>query len=548
MADIFQTLPDTFFAPLTGRNRSHYARCLLIFYRLFQESRTGVERLALMARYAEYMTEAGRSWSDDSENGGADEDSENGSGGGGAGGGTAGGGSAGGIFGGAGGASGGIFSDTDADLADGADADRDVLDGAGGDGDGGEADGDGDGDDDGGEAAGSARLRRGTDPARLMAGLVLRRLIGCGWMGEEELPDYTRFVTITAHAKPFFDALAKVDEGLSSEYEGHVVAVYSSLCGDAALESGHLAVLTAHDHAMRLVESLKVLSQSMRSHYQSLMEGNRDAAIKDILKMHYDRYIEEVVDKAYARLKTSENLSRYRPRIVKAANAFLQDNDWLDRTARSLAALRGGAIREARLNLTDMLEEIRDQLRALDPLLDEIDRRNMMYSRSSIEHIKARVRADSGLAGRLDAAARAMAGNRQLAARFQHRLHRLAWIGKESRYRRWFRTETRLEADERPVVDGLALERAEAELRLRIERQLTPTRISDWLDERIPRGSLGWAHELATDLDAFVRVLHATAYAESRPGRFPYAVEWIDARVEAVGWEFRKHGFRRRRE
>lgn len=472
MSGVFDTLPTTFFSPLAGRNRLHYARCLLIFYRLFQESRTGVERSSLMGRYAEYMAEAGRAWSDDAtdEAGPLDEPEP--------------------------------------------------------------------------EAPG----HRGSDPSRSMAGLALRRLIACGWMGEETLPDYTRLVTICGHAKPFFEALARVEEGLSAEYEGHVVAVYSSLCGDAAKESGHLAVLTAHDHAMRLVEALKVLSQNMRAHYQQLLDAGKDAEIRDILRLHYDRYIEDVVDKAYARLKTSENLSRYRPRIVKVANAFLRDNAWLERTSRSLAALRGGAIKDAHIALKAMLEEIRDQLRAVDPLLDEIDKRNMLYARSSVEHIKARVRADGGLTGRLDAVARAFASDKRLSAKLRHRLHHLVWTGKESRYKRWFRSEANFQADESPLTDTAELERAEAELRLRIANQLSPERITAWLDEHIRRGELGWAHELAVNTEDFIRVVHAAAYGDARPGRFPYTVEQSEGRVRAAGWEFAKHGFRRKRE
>ncbi len=471
---VFSKLPASFFSPLASPNREDYAACLLMFYRLFQDYPGGVERSALVGKYAEYFAGTGRI------PGAADGEEP-------------------------------IEADPEADRPTG-----------------------------GPEEAGA-------DPARLAATRTLRLLTAAGWMGEETLPDYTRLITIASAAKPFFDALDATDRGSALEYESHVVAIYSLLCGDAAAEHGHHAVLNAHHHLSLLIDSLKVLSQNIRAHYERLLEETAGADIPDILRLHYDRYLEEVVDRAYARLKTSDNLSRYRPRINKAVNNFLADKKWLSKTAAAFSLLRREGAPEAQKRLTALLEDIRDQLRALDPTLDEIDRRNMLYARSSLERIRSRLRSDGSVAGRLTAIARAVSADGRLALRLAHRLHRVRWLGKESRYKRWFRETAAPLLDARPAADLAALERAEAELRLRIDRQLTADRIAAWLDGRIPAGDFGRAADLAVDAESFVRVLYATAYGESRPGRFPYAVEWRDGDAAAAGWIFRDHGYRRKK-
>jgi hypothetical protein len=477
---VFATLPSSFFSPLASPNRDDYAACLLVFYRLFQESPGGVERSALVGRFAERYVEAGRL----------------------------------------------PEAETEAAAADPTSADAEADEAA---------------DDAADPAAG------GLDPARTAAARTLRVLVAAGWLGEETLPDYTRMVTIAANAKPFFDALDLTERGGALEYESHIVAIYSSLCGDAAAEHGHHAVLNAHYHLNLLVDSLKVLSQNIRAHYGRLLEESAGADIPDILRLHYDRYLEEVVDRAYARLKTSDNLSRYRPRIARAVNAFLADEPWMDRTASALALLRREGKADARRRLAALLADIRDQLRALDPAIDDIDRRNMLYARSSLERIRSRLRSDGSAAGKLQSIAGAVAADARLTTRLAHRLHRARWIGKESRYRRWFRDDAQPSLDARPAADGAALERAEAELRLRIDRQLSAERIAAWLDERIPAGGFARADALAADLESFVRVLHAAAYGESRPGRFPYAVEWLEGEASAAGWTFRDHGYRRKK-
>jgi hypothetical protein len=63
--------------------------------------------------------------------------------------------------------------------------------------------------------------------ARVVATRFVRNLVQAGWMSEETLPDYRRILNIAPVAKPFLEVLARVDEGLSLEYESHVVAVYS---------------------------------------------------------------------------------------------------------------------------------------------------------------------------------------------------------------------------------------------------------------------------------------------------------------------------------
>jgi len=111
----------------------------------------------------------------------------------------------------------------------------------------------------------------------------------------------------------------------------------------------------------------------------------------------------------------------------------LQDKTWLQKTAAALAMLRREPVEEGRKRLVLLLEEIRDQLRALDPTLDEIDQRNMLYARSSLERIRSRLRSDATLGGRMIEILNAVSQKPELARRLPHRLYRVRWIGRESR-------------------------------------------------------------------------------------------------------------------
>jgi hypothetical protein len=176
-----------------------------------------------------------------------------------------------------------------------------------------------------------------------------------------------------------------------------------------------------------------------------------------------------------------------------------------------------------------MLEEIRDTLRAVDPLLDDIDRRNMLYARSSIERIKALLEPDSTLAGKLGALIRQLYTERGTAGglyrKLSHRLHGIRTIAPESLYRRYRRDTVKPRKDSRPAVDTEARKKAEEELFRRLRQQLSPAKISAWLDELGGEKRLLASKELIGDENSFERFIYSVLYADSRPGSFSYKIE-----------------------
>jgi hypothetical protein len=360
---------------------------------------------------------------------------------------------------------------------------------------------------------------------RALANLFLRRLIHTGWLSEETLGDYSRVINITPHGRPFFEALARVEEGLKTEYESHVVAIYSLLCGDAVEENGHYAVLNAHGSTQTLIDSLKVLSQSIKGHYDRLTADTASSDISGILHLHYDLYAADILDGAYKRLKTSDNLSRYRPKIIKRVGDLLENEAWLNESARKLSRNNSLPQEDNRRRLRSMLEDIRDTLRAVDPLLEDIDRRNMLYSRSSVERVKALLEPDSTIAGKLGVLIKEIyRGNfEELEHQLAHRLHRIRTFARESLYHRYRRESTGFSREISPV-DREAMEREEAELLIRLKRQLGVGRIGEWLDDQGGREGLLFAGDLVKDEDSFIRFIYSVLYADSRPA-FGYGIE-----------------------
>jgi hypothetical protein len=296
------------------------------------------------------------------------------------------------------------------------------------------------------------------------------------------------------------------------------------------------------------VESLKVLEQNIKTYVQEMFE--RDASIPEILHAHYDVYMHEVVDRAYTRLKTSDNLSRYRPRVSRAINGFLRNEPWLARTAEKLSVIQRTTVAASRERLKEMLVEIRDELAGIDPILESIDDKNRRYSRTSTERIRTKLHADSSLQGKIARIVKAMARGEPEASGgdLAHHIFRLRYLARESLYTR--RTREVLEGGlVRQVTDEAEAEIAAAELRLRVANQLNPGKIAEFLGRFCPLpGATRNAEEMVDGVDSLVRLIYAANYAEARGGTFPFQVEWMDDVVTVGGFRFRSHRFTRRRD
>jgi len=383
---------------------------------------------------------------------------------------------------------------------------------------------------------------------RTFANRFLRRLLGAGWLSEETLADFTRVINITAWGKPFFEALVQIEEGHKTEYESHVVNVYSSLCGETVKENGHFMVLKAREETSSLIDSLKVLSQSIKVFYDKInadAKGSAAAALHE----HYDIYAGEVLDKAYKRLKTSDNVSRYRPRIFKQITALLSDDKWLDESATRYVRILQTSRTECRNRLIAMLEEIREDLRSVDDIENEIDRRNAAYSRSSTEIIKAYLEPDSTIAGKIGNIIKAIyAGDDGLNKKLAHSIYRVRFLSQSAFT---FRRE-RSDADfinessgRESEAESRAVKGEEAALIMRVQNQPSMRKIALWLDSMGGTERILYSEELIKDEESFLNFIYALLYGDSRRD-FSYIIEDNNCQIETVAYRVPDVRFRRK--
>jgi hypothetical protein len=303
-----------------------------------------------------------------------------------------------------------------------------------------------------------------------------------------------------------------------------VVNVYSSLCGETVKENGHFMVLNAREEARSLIDSLKVLSQSIKGYYESLNAEAIRSKAASALHEHYDLYMGEVLDKAYKRLKTSDNVSRYRQSIFKQIAELLHNDEWLNTSAGKYMRILPKSREECREKLISMLEEIRDDLKSVDPLEHEIDRRNAAYSRSSTEIIRAYIEPDSTIAGKIGLIIKAIqGGNNEVYSRISHGLYRIGFLSPSTLSLRRQRDEGDFSAVP-SKADHEALNKREMEFINQMRRRLSLTKITAWLDKQGGNEKALIPAELINDEESYIHFVYALLYGDSR-NNFGYAIE-----------------------
>jgi len=484
---VFSILPENFFSPLATPNRQHYASLLLLYYRLFQENVYGLERELVVKEFTKYLTINCDNVADEADFISDEDDTE---------------------------------SLITAEEASGVqefnfDAEQETPVKKEN------------------TETGTSAITSGSEISRIsnrdVANRFLKRLISTGWLSEETLTDFSRVINITAWGRPFFEALVRVDEGLKTEYESHVVNVYSSLCGETVKENGHFMVLKAREEARALIDSLKVLSQSIKSYYDKLNADAVSSKAASVLHEHYNLYAGEVLDRAYKRLKTSDNVSRYRQSIFKKITELLHDDKWLDASAgkymRILSERTTAITRdECRTKLQSMLEEIRDDLKSVDPLEDDIDRRNADYSRSSTEKIRAYIEPDSTVAGKIGMIIKALyGGNKKLQSNIAHSIHRIQFLSPSSVALYRPREEGEFTT---PVnkADMEVLDEVETEFFDRMKKRLSIKKIGEWLDDHGGKKRILLPKEIINDENSYIRFIYSLLYGDSR-NDFGYLIE-----------------------
>lgn len=134
-----------------------------------------------------------------------------------------------------------------------------------------------------------------------------------------------------------------------------------------------------------LITGLKNLSSSIKHYIDELTKYKTPAEIMSVL---FNDYIENIVDKAYHRLLTSDNVSKFRPEIIERLESKSRSKSYVDKASEELAGIREIPKDEAEELVYHYIHQVIDAFQNMDEILLEINRKNTQYQRAAISRAK----------------------------------------------------------------------------------------------------------------------------------------------------------------
>lgn len=232
--------------------------------------------------------------------------------------------------------------------------------------------------------------------ARGKANGILRRLEFFGWIEIETDKSYVQRVNFKDYAVKLIKTMLEIADGRQIEYQGYIYTIYTLVRSQT--ENPGVVLLQILENTDLLITGLKNLNSSIKHYIDELTKHSTVAEIMDAL---FNDYITNVVDKAYHRLRTSDNVSKFRPEIIERLETKSRSRTYIEKASAELATLQEIPKEKAQENVYRYLHDVIEAFRSMDDILEEIDRKNTQYQKAAINRAKFLLTGNEDVRGQL---------------------------------------------------------------------------------------------------------------------------------------------------
>lgn len=219
--------------------------------------------------------------------------------------------------------------------------------------------------------------------SRDKANWMLRRLEYYGWIEVETDKSYVQRANFRDYAVKIIKTLLEIEEGKQIEYQGYIYTIYSLV--HSSTDSPGIVLLSILENTDMLITGLKNLNSGIKRYIDELTKYKTSAQIMDVL---FNDYIENIVDKAYHRLLTSDNVSKFRPEIVERLESKSRSRSYIEKASAEIAGIREIGVEQAEELVYQYIHEIIDAFQNMDEILSQINQKNTQYQKAAINRAK----------------------------------------------------------------------------------------------------------------------------------------------------------------
>jgi len=228
------------------------------------------------------------------------------------------------------------------------------------------------------------------------ANFMIRRLEQFGWLEIETDKSYIQRVNFKEYAVRIMKTLLEVADGKQVEYQGYIYTIYSLV--KTATDNPGIVLAQILENTDLLITGLKNLNSNIKHYIDELTKHSTVAEIMDVL---FNDYITNIVDKAYHRLLTSDNVSKFRPEIIERLENKSKRRAYIEKASEEIAILREITKEEAEEIVYRYLHDTIEAFRNMDDILNEINQRNTQYQKAAINRAKFLLTGSEDIRGQL---------------------------------------------------------------------------------------------------------------------------------------------------
>ena len=210
---------------------------------------------------------------------------------------------------------------------------------------------------------------------------ILNWLLKTGWL--KRIEDYQTLVTnivIPDYSAVFIEAFERLSSEDMQDTEIYIQNVYATLFSFKNDSRANLGMLrTALVNTKRLNKALQDMLHNMDKFFARLLEQNN---YEDLLREHLDGYVEEIVQKKYHILKTSDNFYIYKMDIKKCLCDMREDEEWIEEI-RTRAAQMG----DTKDDVLDLLDQIERGFDDIEHRIANMDKEHAKYVRATVTRL-----------------------------------------------------------------------------------------------------------------------------------------------------------------
>ncbi len=232
--------------------------------------------------------------------------------------------------------------------------------------------------------------------SRDKANFVLRKLETYGWITVETDYSYIQRVNFNDYAVQIIKTLLGLSGKKQPEYQGYIYTIYS--LARSARENPGIGLLQIVENTDLLLTGLKSLNANIRRYIDEL---TRHITVSEILDVLLVDYYSNIVDKAYHRLVTSDNVSKFRPEIIERLESCAKSRSYIKTASAEISSIREVSEEEAEEQVLGMLHEVIDAFRRMDEILEDINKKNTKYQSAAINRAKFLLSSSDDVRGQL---------------------------------------------------------------------------------------------------------------------------------------------------